>query len=35
MGLKSEGMLLAASREGGPPVILVPEKEIEPGSRIR
>lgn len=34
MGLESQGMLLAASSENGP-VILVPEKEVSPGSEIR
>lgn len=33
--LESQGMLLAASDENGVPVLLQPEKEIEPGARIR
>ena len=35
MGLKSEGMLLAATGSDGAPKILTPEKEVEPGSRVR
>ncbi len=35
MGFKSEGMLLAASGSDGLPKILMPEKEVEPGSRVR
>ena len=34
MGLESNGMLLAASGESGP-VILMPEKEVAPGSGIK
>jgi methionine--tRNA ligase beta chain len=34
MGIESQGMLLAADVEGEP-VILIPEKEIPPGSIIR
>ncbi|MBI4992052.1 MAG: methionine--tRNA ligase subunit beta [Candidatus Harrisonbacteria bacterium] len=33
MGLESQGMLLAASDEGGP-VILMPDKEVLPGTKI-
>ena len=33
MGLESQGMVLAASNENGP-VILIPEKEVPPGSKI-
>lgn len=33
MGLESQGMLLAASSEQ--PVLLQPEKEVEPGALIR
>lgn len=33
MGIESQGMLLAAKDENGP-VILMPEKEVPPGSRI-
>lgn len=33
--LESQGMLLAASREDGSPVLIMPEKEIEPGAKIR
>lgn len=33
MGLESQGMVLAASNENGP-VILMPEKEVPPGSSI-
>ena len=35
MGLESNGMLLAASSPDGAPVILIPEKEVPPGSGIR
>lgn len=35
MGMESNGMLLAAEGGGGGPVLLVPEKEITPGARIR
>lgn len=34
MGVESNGMLLAASGESGP-VILVPEREVSPGSGIK
>jgi len=34
MGLESNGMLLAASDEKGP-VILMPEREVLPGSEIK
>jgi methionine--tRNA ligase beta chain len=33
MGLESQGMLLAASDEGKP-VLLLPENEVPPGTRI-
>jgi methionine--tRNA ligase beta chain len=33
MGLESQGMLLAANGEG--PVVLMPEKEVAPGTGIR
>jgi tRNA-binding EMAP/Myf-like protein len=32
--LESHGMLLAATEEGGLPVLLVPERELAPGSHI-
>ncbi|MDP3947390.1 MAG: methionine--tRNA ligase subunit beta [bacterium] len=35
MGLESQGMLLAASGEDGVPVLLVPEREVMPGSAVR
>ncbi len=35
VGLESQGMLLAASNEDGIPVLLMPEKEVEPGSKIK
>ena len=35
MGLESQGMLLAASEGDGLPVLLVPEREIAPGSSVR
>jgi methionine--tRNA ligase beta chain len=34
MGVESQGMLLAADKEGEP-VILIPEKEVPPGTNIR
>ncbi len=34
MGLESQGMLLAADKNGEP-VILVPEKEVFPGAKIK
>ena len=33
MGLESQGMVLAAGSESGP-VLLVPEKEVAPGTKI-
>ena len=35
MGEESNGMLLAASNAEGQPVILMPEKEVEPGTKIK
>jgi len=35
MGLESQGMLLAASGEDGEPVLIMPEKDVPPGSQIR
>jgi methionyl-tRNA synthetase len=35
MGVESNGMLLAATSSEGIPVILVPEKDVEEGSRIK
>ncbi|HEY4523273.1 MAG TPA: methionine--tRNA ligase [Candidatus Paceibacterota bacterium] len=35
VGLESQGMLLAASNEDGSPVLLIPEKEIQPGTKVR
>jgi methionine--tRNA ligase beta chain len=34
MGIESQGMLLAAEKDGEP-VILIPEKEVPPGAKIR
>jgi methionine--tRNA ligase beta chain len=34
MGFESQGMILAAHGEDGAPVILLPEKEVSPGSDI-
>ncbi len=34
MGQESQGMLLAAHGENGEPVILIPEKETPPGSKV-
>jgi len=33
MGIESQGMLLAAD-VGGEPVILIPEKEVPPGTKV-
>ena len=35
MGQESQGMLLAATNSEGLPVILIPEREVEPGAKIR
>ena len=35
MGLESQGMLMAVDGVGGAPVFLVPEKEVQNGSRVR
>ncbi len=35
MGVESQGMLLAATDPEGKPVILMPEREVPPGSKIR
>jgi methionyl-tRNA synthetase len=36
MGLESDGMVLAASLpESGEPVILVPEADVPPGTRVK
>jgi methionyl-tRNA synthetase len=35
MGIESQGMLLAASDDEGRPVIIVPEREIKEGSKIK
>jgi methionyl-tRNA synthetase len=35
MGIESQGMLLAATGADGVPVILMPDKEVEEGSRIK
>ena len=35
MGIESNGMILAASPEGGKPVLVAFDGEIPPGSRIR
>ena len=34
MGLESQGMLLAASDESGP-ILITPDKEVPPGTKIR
>ncbi|MFH0806549.1 MAG: methionine--tRNA ligase subunit beta [Candidatus Brennerbacteria bacterium] len=34
MGMESQGMLLAAEGEGGP-VLLMPDKDVTPGAKIR
>lgn len=35
MGLESQGMLMAVDGVDGAPVFLVPEKDVNPGSRVR
>ncbi|HNZ84167.1 MAG TPA: methionine--tRNA ligase subunit beta [Candidatus Pacearchaeota archaeon] len=35
MGYTSNGMLLAATGQNGLPVLLIPDKEIESGARIK
>jgi methionyl-tRNA synthetase len=35
MGVESNGMILAAADAGGKPVIIIPEKDISEGSKIR
>jgi len=35
MGFQSQGMLLAAVDDNGKPVLLVPEKEVKPGSEVK
>ena len=35
MGVESNGMLLAATGLDGVPVILMPEKDVEEGARIK
>ena len=35
MGIESQGMVLAATGSDGVPVILMPEKDVEEGSRIK
>jgi methionine--tRNA ligase beta chain len=34
MGIESQGMLLAANADGKP-VILIPEKEVPPGTKVK
>jgi methionine--tRNA ligase beta chain len=34
MGMESQGMVLAAHGEHGEPVLLAPEREVPPGSKI-
>ncbi|MCX6702784.1 MAG: methionine--tRNA ligase [Candidatus Wolfebacteria bacterium] len=34
MGIESNGMLLAATNEAGEPIILMPEKPVQPGAKI-
>lgn len=34
MGLESQGMLLAADDEAGP-ILLIPDKEAKPGSKVK
>jgi len=35
MGIESNGMILAASAEGGKPVLVAFESDVAPGSRIK
>lgn len=35
MGVESQGMLLAATGSDGVPIIITPEKDAEPGSRVK
>jgi len=35
MGIESQGMLLAASTEGGEPVLLTSISEIDPGAKVK
>jgi methionyl-tRNA synthetase len=35
MGVESHGMVLAATAEGGQPVVLTVEKEVAPGARVK
>ncbi len=35
VGLESQGMLLAATNESGEPVIIMPEKDVAPGTGIK
>ena len=35
MGVESQGMVLAASPDGGDPVLLHPERAVPPGTRVR
>ena len=35
MGLESDGMLMAVDGIDGEPVFLVPEKQVNPGARVR
>ena len=35
MGVESQGMVLAASLDGGEPVLLQPEREVPSGTRVR
>lgn len=35
MGMESQGMLLAADGEEGAPVLLVPERRVVPGAKVR
>jgi methionyl-tRNA synthetase len=35
MGVESQGMILAATDDGGEPVILIPEKDVKEGALIK
>ncbi|MDP2156292.1 MAG: hypothetical protein Q8K68_01110 [Nitrospirota bacterium] len=35
MGVESQGMLLAATGSDGVPIIIMPEKDVEEGAKIK
>ncbi|MEK7376942.1 MAG: hypothetical protein AABZ57_07275 [Candidatus Margulisiibacteriota bacterium] len=34
-GVESQGMLLAATGQDGVPILVVPEKQVEPGAKVK